>query len=103
MNSKLSGLKAWSRRYLSMWTLISLVVVGFVLFYGDHTIFTSVSDNRTADSLRTVLQAKVDSTEYYRELNRRLRTDHSLMEQVVREQYRMKRAHEDVYLMTDEE
>ncbi len=35
---------------------------------------------------------------YYRELNRRLASDPVLMEQVVREQYGMKKAGEDVYV-----
>jgi len=39
---------------------------------------------------------------YYRDLNRRLASDPALMEQVVREQYGMKRASEDVYVFTEE-
>jgi len=38
---------------------------------------------------------------YYRDLNRRLASDHDLMEQVVREQYGMKRTSEDVFIFNE--
>lgn len=96
-------MRQWCRRYLWGWTPVCLAVVGFVIFYGDHTIFSSIADDRTVDSLRAVLQAKQDTTEHYRRLNERLQSDRALMEQVVREQYRMKRPHEDVFIMNPEQ
>lgn len=101
MKEHLSHLWQWTHRYLRGWTLVCLGVMAFVVFYGDHTVFTSISNDRELDSLRQVLQAKNDTTEYYRQLNERLTTDRDLMEQIVREQYRMKRAHEDVYVFVE--
>ncbi len=103
MNKHLSQLWSWTRRYLRGWTLVCLGVMAFVVFYGDHTVFSSIANDREVDSLRQVLRAKNDTTEYYRQLNLRLTTDPELMEQIVREQYRMKRAHEDVYVFIDDE
>ena len=40
-----------------------------------------------------------DSVDYYRELNRRLASEPEAMERVVREQYNMKREHEDVFVL----
>lgn len=97
MNAKLSRTWQWCRRYLSLWTLCCIGVVAFVVCYGDNSVFDSIDQDRTVDSLRTELAAVLDSTEHYRNLNSRLSTDPELMEQVVREQYGMKRPHEDVY------
>lgn len=58
----------------------------------------SIEHQRTIDSLRCDLEANRDTMLYYRELNRRLASDPTLMEQVVREQYGMKKASEDVYV-----
>lgn len=97
MNARLSVLVQWCRRYLSPWTLGCLAVVAFVVCYGDNSMFDSIDQDRTVDSLRRELAAVRDSTAHYRELNSRICTDPELMEQVVREQYGMKRPHEDVY------
>lgn len=58
----------------------------------------SIEHQCTIDSLRAELEANRDTMLYYRELNRRLASDPALMEQVVREQYGMKKATEDVYV-----
>lgn len=59
----------------------------------------SIEHQRTIDSLQHELEANVDTMLYYRALNRRLMSDPALMEQIVREQYGMKRAGEDVYVV----
>ncbi len=97
MHPKFTAAWQWVRRFLSSWTLLCLAVVAFVIFYGDNSVFDSIEQDRTVDSLRAELESIRDSTEYYRQLNIRLTSDPELMEQVVREQYGMKRANEDVY------
>ncbi|MDE6464417.1 MAG: septum formation initiator family protein [Muribaculaceae bacterium] len=97
MSSRFSDFKTWLGRFLSPWTIVCLAVVAFVMFYGDNSVFDSIDQDRTVDSLRAELAAIRDSTEHYRRLNERLTSDPELMEQVVREQYGMKRPHEDVY------
>ena len=65
-------------------------------------VASSIEHERTIDSLTRELEANRDTMLYYRDLNRRLASDPALMEQVVREQYGMKRASEDVYVFTEE-
>ncbi len=97
MNSFLTSGWQWCRRYLSYRTLLGLAAVAFVVGYGDNSVFDSIEQDRIVDSLRTELSTARDSTLHYRNLNSRLTTDRMLVEQVVREQYGMKRANEDVY------
>lgn len=103
MNTQLTSTFAWFRRYFSPVTLICLVALGFIIFTGEHTVVRSVEYDRIIDSLRTELEANRDTMLYYRDLNSRLSSDASLMEQVVREQYGMKRASEDVYIFKNAE
>lgn len=98
MNQRLSSTWQWLRRFLSPWTLLCLAVVAFILFSGDNSVMQSIEHQCTIDSLRAELEANRDTMLYYRELNRRLASDPALMEQVVREQYGMKKATEDVYV-----
>lgn len=97
MSPKLKDAFSWCKRYLSLWTLLCFGIVTTVVCYGDHSVFQSIDQDQVLDSLRLELQAVNDSTEYYRVLNSRLTTDPELVEQVVREQYGMKRTNEDVY------
>lgn len=75
-----------------------MAVITMVVCYGDHSVFQSIDQDKVLDSLRLELRAVCDSTAHYRELNSRLTTDPDLIEQVVREQYGMKRPNEDVYV-----
>lgn len=86
---------------MSPMTLVSLIVVAYIVFAGENTVFNSIEYNRTIDSLRSEFEANRDTMLYYRDLNHRLSTDKHLMEQVVREQYGMKRADGDVYKFTN--
>lgn len=101
MNEKVTSTWHWLRRFLSPWTLLCLAVVGFLLFTGDNSVFDSIDRQHTIDSLRSEIEANRDTMLYYRELNSRLTTDRALMEQVVREQYGMKKAGEDVYVFKE--
>ena len=100
MNPKLSSAWSWISRFLSPMTLVCLIVVAYIVFAGENTVFNSIEYDRTIDSLRSEPEANRDTMLYYRDLNRSLSTDRHLMEQVVREQYGMKRADEDVYKFT---
>ncbi|MBD5183139.1 MAG: hypothetical protein K2F99_06960 [Muribaculaceae bacterium] len=87
----------WFKRYFSPITIGGIVIIGYVIFSGDTSIGRSIEHERTIDSLTLVLEANRDTMLYYRELNERLQSDPTLMEQVVREQYGMKKANEDVF------
>ena len=101
MNSRISSIWQWLQRFLSLPTLACLAIVAFLMFYGDNSVKFSIEHDRTIDSLRQELQANRDTMLYYRGLNERLASDPELMEQVVREQYGMKRANEDVFVIKD--
>lgn len=89
------------RRFMPVTTIACILLVAYIIFAGDNTVFNSIDYDRTIDSLRAELEANRDTMLYYRDLNRRLRSDRDLMEQVVREQYGMKRASEDVFIFTE--
>lgn len=101
MNPKLSSFISWIRRFVSPVTVICLLALCYISFAGENTVFHSMEYDRTIDSLRTELEANRDTMMLYRDLNRRLASDYDLMEQVVREQYGMKRASEDVYIFKE--
>ena len=101
MNPTLSSIWSWCRRFLSPVTLVCIAAFCYIAFSGENTVFRSIDYDRTIDSLRAELEANRDTMLYYRDLNRRLASDRDLMAQVVREQYGMKRAGEDVYIFTE--
>lgn len=91
--------KSWARRYLAVPTILGLALVVYIAFFGEKSVTQRFAYQETIDSLQNCLARQQDTLEYYRDLNRRLSTDPALMEQVVREQYNMKRANEDVYVV----
>lgn len=91
--------KSWLRRYMAVPTLAAVAIFIYIIFFGEQSVTQRVAYQRVIDSLELCLQQQLDSLEYYRDLNRRLTTDPALMEQVVREQYNMKRQNEDVYIV----
>lgn len=103
MKQQLSSIWLWLRRYMSLPTIVCILIVCYVVFSGEHTIFNTIDYDRQIDSLRTCLDAERDTMLYYRDLNNRLSSDRDLMERVVREQYGMKRPSEDVYIFNKAE
>ena len=103
MNQHLSSIWSWLKRYMSVSTIVCIAAVCYIVFSGDSTIFRTIDYDRQIDSLRSELSAQQDTMLYYRNLNNRLTSDRELMERVVREQYGMKRATEDVYIFKSSE
>ena len=101
MKQALSDFWHWLRRFVSPVTIACLAIVAFVIFYGDNSVFDSIEQDRTVDSLRAELASIQDSTARYREMNSRLLSDPDMMEKVVREQYGMHRQHERVFNFKD--
>lgn len=97
MNPKLSSAWRWSRHYLAI-SIPVLAVFAYINVTGDNTVFDTTDYDRRIDSLERVLANERDTMLFYEQLNSRLSTEPELMEQVVREQYGMKRAGEDVFL-----
>lgn len=90
--------KSWAGRYIALSTVLIAAVCVYMWFFSDTSVVKGLAYKKTIDSLQTCIKEQQDSLEYYRELNRRLSTDPALTEQVVREQYNMKRDNEDVYV-----
>jgi len=90
--------KSWIRRYIALPTVLGLALIAYIVFFGEKSVTQRIKYQQTIDSLELCLRQQQDSLNYYRELNKRLSTDPALMEQVVREQYNMKRPNEDVYV-----
>ncbi|MDE7467663.1 MAG: hypothetical protein K2M61_04840 [Muribaculaceae bacterium] len=91
-----------SRRYsrlIALPAVIAIAVLVYLTFFSEKSVSHRLEYQTMIDSLETALQAERDTLEYYRDLNRRLNTDPVLMEQVVREQYNMKRENEDVFIV----
>jgi cell division protein FtsB len=88
---------SWARRYLAVPTVIGIIFVAYMAFFGENSITQRVAYQHVIDSLTECVNRQQDTLEYYRDLNHRLSSDPELMEQVVREQYNMKRENEDVY------
>ena len=90
--------KSWLRRYIAIPTVVGAGLIVYFVFFSEMSVTRRIAYQRVIDSLETCLRQQEDSLAYYRDLNRRLSTDPELMEQVVREQYNMKRDNEDVYV-----
>lgn len=88
----------WCKRYLSGLSVIVILFVGYTLFFQDNSLFRHVQYSNTIDSLRTEIKHYTDTMEYYQRMNALLTTDPEVMERVVREQYKMRRQGEDVYV-----
>lgn len=90
--------KSWLRRYAAIPTLISIALIVYLGFFSEMSVKRRLEYQKTIDSLEMCIREQQDTLEYYRDLNRRLSVDPTLTEQVVREQYNMKRDNEDVYV-----
>lgn len=89
----------WCRRYISVSLVVVVGIMVYILFFSDNSVSETYMYDRQIDSLKRAITNAGDSLDYYRDLERRLNTDPATMEQVVRENYRMQRADEDVYVV----
>lgn len=88
----------WCKRYISVLTIVVLLLVVYVLLGQENSMFRLMEYSRTIDSLNVEIANARDSLEKYDRLNSQLQTNPELMERVVREQYNMVREGEDVYV-----
>ena len=89
----------WCRRYISVSLVVAVGIVIYILFFSDNSVSETYMYDRQIDSLNRAIRNAGDSLDYYRDLERKLNTDPQTMERVVRENYRMQRADEDVYVV----
>lgn len=86
------------RRLLMVPAALAILIFIYLAFFSEKSVSQRIEYQRVIDSLELALQQERDTLAYYRDLNQRLNTDPTLMEQVVREQYNMKRDNEDVFV-----
>ena len=77
-----------------------LVLAGavIILFVQDNDITKIYSNNETINELKREIKLNNDSVDYYKQKINELFTDREELERISREQYHMKRAHEDVFI-----
>lgn len=92
------GAYNWCRRYVTLPLLGVVCFIVYVLFFNENSIMDNMRYDDEIDRLRAEIKMNRDTLEYYRRLNRNLDTDPATMERIVREQYHMQRANEDVYV-----
>ncbi|MCH5215448.1 MAG: septum formation initiator family protein [Muribaculaceae bacterium] len=86
----------------SIWFNVPLLilVVSFVviLFVQENNIFVIQQHNNQIRELKQEIARVNDSTEYYLRKTRELNTSREELERISREQYRMKKEKEDVFI-----
>lgn len=90
---------SWGRRYLSVWTVLLVGAILYLLFFQENSSSRIYAYQQTIDSLNAEIKMNRDTMLYYRELNRRLdNRDPEIIERVVREHFNMNTPDEEVYL-----
>lgn len=90
----------WCKRYISLNLIGIVAALVWILFFTDNSVSVMYAYDREIDSLEQAIKICNDSADYYHQLNGKLQTEQSTMEQVVREQYHMQRPYEDVYVIS---
>lgn len=90
----------WAVCYLCNFSLIAIVgVLSYVLFFTDTSVQTTYHYEQEAESLKHQIAQERDSLEYYEQLNQKLASDRHTIEKEARENYHLRRPHEDVYII----
>ncbi len=88
----------WSRRYISLPLLIAVAYMVFIIAFNDNSYFKSVEYQAEIDRLHAEIKENTDTMLHYQRLNAELSVNPEALERIVREQYRMQRPGEDVYV-----
>ncbi len=89
----------WCRRYISITLIAVVALMVFVLFLNDNSVVRTYQYQQEITRLKEEIKSYTDTFNYYIDRNSRLETDRETMEKIVREQYRMQRPNEDVYIV----
>ena len=92
----------WCKNYIRLPFLLGIAVIVFLTFFNENNVMRYYEYDSEIERLRTEIKNNEDTIAYYRDLNRRLRTDRATLERIVREQYHMQRRNEDVYVFEKE-
>lgn len=81
---------------------IIIVVFGvYITFFSDYNYMRVLDYEREIKELKSEIKASQDSCRIYQERLRKLGSDPETLERIVREEYRMKRDNEDLYMVND--
>ena len=62
---------SWGRRYLSVWTVLLVGAILYLLFFQENSSSRIYAYQQTIDSLNAEIKMNRDTMLYYHELNRR--------------------------------
>ncbi|MDE6527597.1 MAG: septum formation initiator family protein [Muribaculaceae bacterium] len=99
MNESVSSAWHWCRRYITFPLVVAVGYILFVLFFNENSYSQSARLQTEIERLTAEIKENNDTLAYYVRLNRLLDSDPSTLERIVREQYHMQRADEDVYII----
>lgn len=97
MNIKIKRPK-WIPLWLSLPFLIFLGFILMLLFFGEYNFMKISKQKSEINNLNAQIKNTEDSAQYYERKYHELDTDPEHLEKLAREQYRMKRTNEDVYI-----
>ena len=101
MNKSVSDTFRWCRRYITFPLVVAVGYIVFVLFFNENSYSRGAQLQDEIERLEAEIKENNDTMNYYRSLYMSLNTDPSTLERIVREQYHMQRAGEDVYIIED--
>ena len=101
MKEQIKGGWQWCRRYITFPLLVAVGYVLFVVFFNENSYSRSAQLQDEIERLEAEIKENNDTMNYYRSLYMSLNIDPSTLERIVREQYHMQRAGEDVYIIED--
>lgn len=79
---------------------LGVLIVGFL---GENSVVAHLRNQQHINELRTEINHNIRVTRYNQEQVHRLQTDHKAVERVGRERYFMKKADEDVFMLSDDD
>lgn len=97
MNIKIKRPK-WIPKWFNLPSLIFLGFIVMMLFFGEYNFMEISKQKSEINNLNAQIKSTEDSALYYEQKYRELDTDKESLEKLAREQYRMKRTNEDVYI-----
>lgn len=88
----------WIPRWLSLPFIIFLAFIVMLLFYGENNYMLINQQKKEIDKMNAQIKVMEDSAKYYEQKTQELNTDKETLEKIAREQYRMKRTNEEVFV-----
>ena len=88
----------WIPLWLSIPFIIFITFIVTLLFCGEFNYLVIAEQQREKDKYKELIKEQEDSAQYYIRKTQELNTDKETLEKIAREQYKMKRNNEEVYI-----